>query len=519
MEKINIHHYCIHILFIILLSVVMNEVAAGTTSKKNRIYKPIRVFSDSALVKDQLAAFGQSADSRVSTYSDSKPLTPISPVAAGNEDGINKLGIKVRSITTRSIRTTLGTSTLNAIHIKVTDSLDKPISGLDVEIVSEGGIAVTPGWLNGKLQSSMKTNEDGEFAVMLTAEANTTYIKTAGERTYKYIDAFFVAPTIDELGSTLVGKPPYQVSINIANKVLKYDVDVDMGPSLVIKTDTNGLEPGYSQWVGKVSKKPVQMTLIYMQRTADCSAMQWWDYIFLKNKIQVTEIQNLPYTVEAKRVDGNSNHILISNSHDDVEKKWLMSAFVTMDNVRGNIDVTYKTQSVDNYYFRNNLCFDDGALNIVAQPSIDFPPITVRTGGFSNTIPLISHTPTISIELNEHVPPEPENDPHPGIKSYSGLDLAKLIISLNERIIFGGAIQEYVLHEYPNYMEVHIDNKNLEKLEASTLKSISPYNFKFIYYPVADDLNLSGENFIDLLNTSDRVGNKSADERSSFILP
>ena len=519
MEKINIHHYCIHILFIILLSVVMNEVAAGTTSKKNRIYKPIRVFSDSALVKDQLAAFGQSADSRVSTYSDSKPLTPISPVAAGNEDGINKLGIKVRSITTRSIRTTLGTSTLNAIHIKVTDSLDKPISGLDVEIVSEGGIAVTPGWLNGKLQSSMKTNEDGEFVVMLTAEANTTFIETAGERTYKYIDAFFVAPTIDELGSALIDKPPYQVIINIANKVLKYDVDVDMGPSLVVKADANGLEPGYSQWVGKVSKKPVQMALIYMQRTADCSAMQWWDDIFFKNKIQVTEIQNLPYTAVAKRVDGNSNHILISNSHVDVEKKWLMSAFVTMDDARGNIEVTYKTQSVNNHYFRNNLCFDDGALNFIAQPSIDLQPIIVRTGGFSNTIPLISHTPTISIDLNEHVPPEPENDPYPGIKSYSGIDLAKLIISLNERIIFGGTLQEYVLHEYPNYMEVHIDNKNLEKLEASSLKSISPYNFKFIYYPVADDLNLSGENFIDLLNTSDRVGNKSADERSSFILP
>lgn len=465
-----------------------------------------------------------------------------------NSSGAAENNYIVSSLKANNIRMTMGTSILNAIHLKVTDQNDNPIPDQKVIISERSELIIAPGWVNGALLPEMKTNDKGEFVGMLVSNYHSKAINVIRNKTDNHnttqgstsVSELYgttgVVPTIDEFDVRIPGDISYQLMIDVAGTTLKYNVDVDMGPSLVVSSDSESMFYS-SQWIGMKTKQPVGMTLIYYKRTSECkkldnqSTADWIDEDFSLKRIRKIEVPEIQHTVIAERYDRNNNSIKLvddfvnseSNANRPVSgtnyinssESLPMRHSVVMDHVKGDILVTYNVPKI-------KIEYHDGFCK--HQESIRKLPINNRSFKntsypLTNTIPLRSVSPKLKVVIKDDMPPEPDPDPLPFIKSYSGMNVDKLVVTLNNNVIFGESIKNIQLKQYPNYIEAIADNKNVPVINEDILTEMAPGIFEFIYYPTFDQLNVSGINTIKATGIEDKVGNKSPDTVSTFTIP
>ncbi len=469
----------------------------------------------------------------------------------------------VASLKSGNIRITMGTALLNVIWIKVVDENGKPVKNEIINIENKSPLIIAPGWSNGSMLAEAKTNDSGEFVGMVVADFSSIMKSTVSENDatanlhdnnggqYLVYGNAGVPPTIDEYGKRVSGVRPYKFTINVAGTTMEYNVDVDMGPALTI-SNRSGLVPGSRQWMGKITKKPAEMELIYYQRTGECgyrndsagnrnksSSGNWEDEDFSIIHIRRVSLFDMPHTVFAERNDGNSNTVKLVNSHgieessnNEIQKilkniktpaanhnnykySISMSDFVVMDGAKGEVDVKYTVHGTQINY-DSKYCLDQSNAHVF--PVNTTTSSTIRAD-ITNTIPLVSSSPKISLVVKDSMPAEPAPDPLPGVKSYSGVNLDKLVIMLNRKAIFGGRIKSLEVNQYPNYIRAYADDKPIPVINEKTLKHLSPGVFKFTYYPTVKELKENGANLVEITNIEDSSGNKSKNITSTFNSP
>jgi len=464
----------------------------------------------------------------------------------------------VNSLKSKNIRITLGTSILNGIHIKVVDDKGMPVKGLRVSTEAVEGISVAPGWLHDQLLEKMETNESGEFVGMLVAEYEAAEKKVIDvddqDKSISSLVTFGaggVAPSVDEFDKRIPGSQPYQIALNVAGETLIYNIEIDMGPVLV-STHRGADMFNAAQWIGKMTENPVEMELRYYQRTDECVYVNnnvdddlgvWTDEDYSLDRIRRIVISDLPHTAEAERYDKRNNSIKLikGGARDDLlnringnkyngyiiksniqdgnyinnKASAQMVYFVVMDHAKGASKVIFSMRDVK-LIFDSDLCKHK---DIVHQLSSNNPFLRIVNDGFTNMMPLRNVSPSIQVVVKDDMPPEPDPDPLPHIKSYSGLKLENLVIKINDEVIFGETIKHIEMGRYPNYCEVLLDNVNVELLDEKTLKESAPGKFEFVYYPTLDQLNVDKANHVVLSGMEDRVGNKTADSSSNFTMP
>lgn len=458
----------------------------------------------------------------------------------------------VSSMKANNIRMTMGTAILNAIHIKVTDENDNPIPYQIINISKESDVVIAPGWLEGSFLPDMKTNVNGEFVGMVVStyrsrlldvisnvspESNTDQVVAHTKVIYGKTG---VRPSIDELDERITGEVSRQVMIEVAGTELAYNIDIDMGPALVISNEIDSMF--YSaQWIGMETKDPVGMTLVYFQRVGECqksdyiggsqSAGIWLDEDFSLTRIRKVLESDVPYTVGAERYDRNSNSIKLLAADDKTRSsvkrldadeegtkgnnKTLMRHRVVMDHVMGEILVTYTIPEIIIDY-KDDRCNQNGS---IYKTPVYKKVIKKTTYPVSNTIPLRSVSPRVNVVVQDYMPPEPVNDPLPQIKSYSGMNVDKLVIRLNNKVIFGDSIKNIELDQYPNYIQAISDNEDLSVINEAVLNKLSPGIFEFVYYPTFEEVKIGGKNVVKASGIEDRVGNTSPDKISTFTIP
>lgn len=390
-------------------------------------------------------------------------------------------------------RMTMWTTRLNAVHIQVKDQFDNPVANAPVTMTT-APLGNAPGVLNGEVLPSMNTNEDGEFVGMVIASG--------------------VAPTVDEMGGSIGS--PYSVNISVAGAGSQnYTVQVDMGPELVGTTQNNGAQTGMSGWVGKLLARPVVMQLFRYQRTDQCQDGDgdgfdddngdWTDENFNLGRIRLLPISGVPLSFDVVRtdngeVDGNS----ITPTAMSTDGGGFTSLQLTMGQARGGIDVTGRSTSVSRNFTTDPFCLGD---------NLDMPaPNTVLSAytvpALTNTRELLAVSPRIEIVSTDSAPAEPSPDPLPSITSYSGIDLSKVNISLNGQIIFDGAnLGVMPMNQYPNFIQASFDGAFFSALSSDVIAPLSPGEFRFVYYPKADELILTGNNTVQAAGIKDKAGN------------
>lgn len=515
------------------VSVVASNTHA-TQGKVDALSKLITMSSDSSFISKHLAEHNKKINSE------------------GGSLGTPENNHIVNSLKANDIRMTIGTSILNAIHIKVTDENDAPVSDQKVIISTNSELIVVPGWLNGAFFSEMKTNDKGEFVGMLVSNYHSikknvirskAEINNTAQESLNLSEIYGtsgVIPTIDEFDARIPGDTSYQLMIDVAGTKLNYHVDVDMGPSLVISSDSESMFYS-SQWVGMKTKQPVGMTLIHYKRTSDCkklnevgeylSTTDWISEDFSLKRIRKIEVPEIQHTVIAERYDRNNNSIKLiddfinpdSNTSRPVSgsnyirsnESQLMRHSVVMDHVMGDILVAYNVPEIKIEYY-DRFC--------MYQENIHKLPINTRSFKnasypITNIIPLRCVSPEIKVVIKDDMPPEPDPDPLPFIKSYSGMNVDKLVVTLNDNVIFGGATKDTPMKQYPNYIETIADHKSITEINKDVLMEMAPGIFEFIYYPTFEELNVGGINTVKVRGIEDKVGNKSPDTVNTFTIP
>lgn len=486
----------------------------------------------------------------------------------------------IKALKTNNIRMTMGTAVLNAIHIKVIDEYENPVPDVVVSVVVGGGLEVLPGYLDGGYLPDMKTNNNGVFVGMLIAGYETTRIVVGidpetGEEVVIFMGtAGGVAPTHDEFGARVFGASPYNISISVGGVSISHDVDIDMGPVLVTSEIVGeSLSVGEAGWVGQVFGRPVLMQVMHLKRLDTCgdeevvygngtsSDGDWQNEPFSVTQIHRFKYADPPYTMEAYRIDGKPDTILLDSPLDDYQIPWpagnrtrdpfpaetldfrfyepeierttAIEAFVTAEGVRGDIEVkvnSFNYAPISASYpegeplllVSDDLCFDGSTVNTQGGGIIDPLPGTPSgfaefySGGLTNVIPLTMYSPEIKVVVNDQTLTEPNPDPLNLVRSNSGLDVTKLGITLNGSDIFSGTL---LLNEYPNFIQANFDGVYVDVLDMSVKDAFSPNQFEFIYYPTASELVFPGANVVDVTGIEDRVGNSMPDFQQPFTLP
>ena len=440
----------------------------------------------------------------------------------------------VNSLRPNFIRITTGTAQLNIIHIKVTNENSVPISGAKINVKTDSGLIVVPGWHNGVMLTRMETDKNGEFTGMLISEFNTIErhiknkenyhdISNKNTETNQIYGISGVLPGVDEFNKRIKNKGMKNIKISAKGTTLDYWVDVDMGPALVIE-EGDKTEINSAQWVGNKLEKPVAMKLIYYQRVDHCMFKNqsnkdklvdddmgdWRDEKYTPGTIKRNDVYSVQPKVTAERYDGFKNSIKLDRRNSDA-----MSTFVTMDHAKGIIKITYSIPGVKLVYSRGYCEYKSKIYKLPTTKSFS----NIIDYEIYNTIPLRGSSPKLSIVVKDEMIPNPDPDPLPEIKSYSGMNLKKLVIMFNKKKIFDKTLERHKLGQYPNYIEAITDGKKLDKIDKLILGVNYPGEFEFIYYPTLSELNMHGENIIEIKGIEDRTGNKGADSMDKFTIP
>lgn len=509
-----------------LLLAAVCSTAITTQASQGKDYalsKLITMSSDSRLVVKHLNSYKQ---------------TIIKPNISTNHKYI------VSSMKASNIRMTMGTAVLNALHIKVTDEEGDPAPDQTIRVSTKNNMIIAPGWIEGNFLSEMKTNANGEFAGMLVSEYHPRSLDVSDnisdERDNEarldtnhnkaIYNSSGVKPTIDELDRRITGEYPYKITIEVAGTTLEYYIDIDMGPVLVISKNS---EPMFysAQWIGMKTSKPIEMTLIYFKRSGECPKQNhmgnnqhtksWLDEEFSLRSIRKATSSDASYNLVAERYDRNSHSIKLldaSTSTHEQSKNTKnirpMRNIVEMDHVMGEILVTYTIPEISINY-EDQPCFNNNLHTTRPQEIIT----KKTTYTVINTIPLYGASPRVSITVQDYKPPSPDNDPLPQVNSYSGVNVDKLLISLNNKVVFGNNINEIDLGQYPNYAQALADNVNLAIINKDITEKLAPETFEFIYHPTFDEIKIGQTNTVKATGIEDRVGNKRPDKVSTFTVP
>ena len=475
---------------------------------------------------------------------------------------------KVQSLKTNAIRITMGTAILNGIHIKVTDQYGNPVPNAQVSYSADGGLELAPGILDGEEFTAMATNDRGEFVGMIKADYQSAeYTLVRDDNIYEVplggfpytppvageilkLGTVGVTPTIDEYGARVPGASPYRINVNVDTYSLGYDIEVDMGPVLVITT-VGTLSPNEGQWVGKDFSKSLVMQVFTYQRTDDCQDTSpadkkdddngdWRNEDFSISRIRKDNYFGIAHTITADRVDANPDTVLLDSTWDDhifppidpsesvtvipdsqTPITTAMEVKVTSDVAHGAFNVHYQTEEKTGLYFSpDDVCISGPTIYILGRHDFlayfDYEWSIPR---LSNDMPLQAVSPRIEVAVSDQSLNEPVPDPLPTIPSNSGISLKDLNISLNTNTVFDGTAGSINIGQYPNYVQLIADNASMSTYDSGLIQSISPGEFRFVYYPTSAELDLLGTNTIDVTGLKDKVGNATPDSQQLFTLP
>lgn len=462
---------------------------------------------------------------------------------------------KMVSLKSGAMRMTMGTAKVNAINIQIQDIYGNPVPDAPITYTPPGGLQLVPGSVNGKTLPGMATNSDGVFMGTFIANFNSSPVNfydginqtLAGSIN---MGTSGVTPTIDEFGARIT--QPYNIvlSTNGVASPLNINVDVDMGPSLVIVTQSGGLNVNDKQWVGKDFVNPIKMKMISYQRTDRCSNLidtgsgitdsdqgDWRDEPFTIDGIRSWSYFSVDTTYTVARNDSiddptmlltptinaqpPANSIKVSTDISYANRTAFLSSEIEPVNVNsgnasGKITVTAVTDPYTRNFEADTVCLfnsGDSAFNTIQYPdgvSIGIQQPLLSTGivpPLSNFLPLTVSSPTLTISILDDIIAEPALDPYPGLRSATGVDLTSVQVTLNGAVIFNGATNTTALNSYPNFIELKSDNAPITSLQNQILNLLAPMNFEITYQPTASELNLTGTNTVVVTQAKDKVGN------------
>jgi hypothetical protein len=198
-----------------------------------------------------------------------------------------------------------------------------------------------------------------------------------------------------------------------------------------------------------------------------------------------------------------------------------MEVRVTSDVAHGAFKVRYQTEEKTGLNFSpDDVCISGPTIYILGRRQFlvyfDYEWSIPR---LSNEMPLRAVSPRIEITVDDRFLSEPVPDPLPNVASNSGVSLKDLNISLNASTIFDGTAGSMSIGQYPNYVQLITDNASLSTYDTGLVQSLSPGEFRFIYYPTSAELDLQGTNTIDVIGLKDKVGNTASDLQQQFTLP
>ena len=457
----------------------------------------------------------------------------------------------IESLKTNNLRMTMGTSVLNALHIKVTDSFGNPVPDQEITTSTTGQLVVGEFDL-GSVIPEVRTNENGEFIGAVTAVFAQFNL-----------DPRIVAPTLDEFGARILDdftpREPYEINFTVPGVAggVKYIVDVDMGPRLIaigslLDGTPVGAEPNTPQWVGKALTQPVIMQTIRYRRKDSCvrdafdndfDAGDWRDEAHVL--LNIVRIVQDDYAMDfySERADGNIDDSNLSATavavpaYDPNGSVDAINGYarvnVQLGSVKGKVTINANTRNIILKIKAASTCgaieansdILSGASPLYMNPQIMDPPpgppavLSTQVISLSNTLPVLAKSPQIKIDVYDPLVTEPNPDPLQLKRSNSGLDLTKLKVELNGNFIYGGAIDTLLTKQYPNYIEAWVDGANISIIDANTRQAFSPNHFEFIYYPTAGEIDLLGANIVDVTNINDLVENIGVDFQKTFVIP
>jgi len=467
--------------------------------------------------------------------------------------------VKVDSRKTGAIRMTMGTALLNVINLQVQDEYGNPVPGVPISYAPVGELELIKGSIDGVELPSMVTNADGVFVGTLLAPFNASPVTffngvhQAVEAGEIRLGSSGVTPTIDEFGARI--KPPYKLLIMASGIAAPHEVniDVDMGPNLVILTQDGGLDINEKQWVGKDFDKPIIMKMISYQRMDRCNNLidtgsgitdgdqgDWRDETFTVDGIRSWSYFGIDATYRVAREDNfddltltlsptissqpASKTLKVSTDISYEDRGAFLSTYIEPVNVYsgnagGRISVTAVTDSFTKIYepdtacllnpgeYFGNIQYPSGVDIGVQGPAFDsdttIPPLI-------NFIPLTVVSPTITMTINDALIAEPVDDPYPGIRSTSGVDISSVKATLNNNNIFDGSADMTPLNAYPNFIEVKAGGVTVTSLQDQMLGLLSPVSLEIKYQPTASELNAGGVNTVEVSQAKDRLGNALA---------
>ncbi len=464
--------------------------------------------------------------------------------------------VKVESIKTNTLRMTMGTGIHNAINIHVKDQYDNPVPNIPITFAPVGGLNLVEGSIDGVKLPSLSTNANGDFVGTLQAPFNGAPVnffdainQTQLAGTIR-LGVSGVAPTIDEFGARI--KDPYKflISAEGVTAPLQINVDIDMGPNLILVPQSGGLDIDDKQWVGRDFDKPVVMKVMSYQRTDRCSNLtntagtvtdddngDWTDEPFTLNGIRSWSYFDINATYTVIRKDGikdltiqltptissqpPSDSIKVSTEINLVDGTVFKNTNiepvkVSSGNASGQIKVNAVTDPYPRVFDADTVCLfnsGDPSFGTISYPNgvdigIQRPPLTNDiVPPMANFLPLSVSSPTLTITVSDDAVTEPDPDPYPSLRSATGVDLSSVIVTLNGAEIFNGVTSVAILNTYPNYIELKSDGAPITTLEDSILNLLAPMNFEIIYQPMASELNITGTNAVVVIQAKDKIGN------------
>ncbi len=380
---------------------------------------------------------------------------------------------EVRSNKSNFNRMTRGTARLNALQIEVFDQYKNPVEGATVTYNVPAGLTVSPGLgPNGIFFTDFKTNKDGLHVAMVTA-------------------GFSATPTIDEWG--IKGAPGlagmYSITATVAGgSSQSYNVDVDMGPSMVTGSAQND-----SALISRPLVNPVKKLVLRYERVdtfidANSDGIDDDNGDFRDENFSILaekRVQGVVVNFKVQREDGKKEsdfglqptRTVPAFATSDVDG--YASVGVTMGDVGGVNQVIGTINSIlVTWHYANNTVLDsktftDGkkfaeSTNLIAIPVIITATIT-DTG--------------------------------------SGIDFATLKGSLNGTTFFNGATPPAVPPAFPEKLEIIVGGVPLKNLNSSIVTNSAFTQMEIKYHPSAPKLN-TGSNTVIINQVKDKTKNQ-----------
>jgi hypothetical protein len=380
---------------------------------------------------------------------------------------------------------TLGTSRLNAIQIQVFDQYDNPVDGETIAYTAPAGLTVSPGLgPNGKFFTDFKTNKEGIHVAMVTISG--------------------AKPTIDEFG--VKGDPnlaqTYSITATVQGTGLSevYNVDVDMGPSMVTNSVQND-----SALIGRPLANPVVKHLFRYERIdtftdndhngKDDDNGDFRDENF--TNIAQKGIGGIAINFTVVREDGKDESAFglqptrTGANAATTNGSGLASVGVTMGDVGGVSQVIGEINSIPvTWYYA-----DGTVLNSI---------VFVDGNKFGESTNLVAIPVVITVELSD---------------IGSGIDFSTLKAFLNGTAFFDATAPPAVLPTFPERLDVIVGGIALKTLNAGIINDSVFPSIKLNYYPSAPKL-VTGSNSVQVNSINDKVGNgQSAPAVQAFTYP